>query len=105
MRRHRRRFGRARAKGERYYGSKHSRYVFPEYKPHAFQTASQAADQYRALAEQHRTYAQGYIDAAARREKEKGKADRLSKAWRRDAKKDFEIAQRAEHEAMRLEQG
>jgi len=90
-------------KTEKYYG-KHSRYKFPIYKPGPFSTREQAASMYHSLAEQHRSYASGYIAAAENREKEKGLRDRLAKKWRAQAKKDSQIAQRADNEALRLNQ-
>ena len=86
---------------ERYYG-KHSRYEFPLYQPSAFTSPEQAAKSYSSLADFHRLYAAGYIEAAAKREREKGKGDRLAKKWRAQAKKDYEIAQRADNEALKL---
>lgn len=93
-----------RTRPEKYYG-KHSRYEFPIYAPNAFSTREQAASMYNSLADQHRTYASGYIAAAEKREKEKGRSDRLAKKWRAQAKKDHQIAQRADTEALKLSQG
>ena len=88
-------------KSEKYYG-KHYRYSFPVYEPHAFRTKEEASGQYKSLADQHRIYAAGYLNAAIKREKEKGKSDRLAKQWRKMAAKDHSIAQRADNEALRL---
>lgn len=82
--------------------SRRKAYQLPVYEPHPFRTPEQAAKSYSSLADQHRLYAAGYIEAAAKREREKGKGDRLAKKWRAQAKKDYEIAQRADNEALKL---
>ena len=80
------------------YGSK-----IPNYVVHPFQDVEDVVRAYHQSADLHRALAKGDLQAAVERERTRGK-DALVTKWRRNAAKEFALAQRADQAALEASQ-